>query len=131
VALSDGEDNRSTEHALTDVLREVQQSDCLFYAINPRGRSLRLNTVSLRGQEALEAMAQHTGGASYVADRLEDLSDFYGRVAAVLKSQYLLEYSSPDPRFDGNYRRITVRVPSRPYLQVRARLGYYATGPSR
>jgi VWFA-related protein len=131
VALSDGEDNRSTAYELADVLREVQASDCLFYSINPSGRSLRMNTVSLRGQEALEAVAQHTGGASYVADRLEDLSDFYGRVAAVLKSQYLLEYYSPDTGFDGGYRRITVRVPSQPYLQVRARQGYYATAPSR
>jgi Ca-activated chloride channel family protein len=126
VVLSDGEDNKSTGYQLTDTIREVQEADCLFYSVNPSGRSIRINRVGLAGQEAMEALALHTGGAALVADRVEDLNEFYGRIAAVLQGQYLLGYYSPDPREDRSYRRITVRIPSQPQLNVRARQGYYA-----
>ena len=48
------------------------------------------------------------------------------RIAAELQAQYLLGYYAPDERADGAFRRITVRVPKRPDLRVRARQGYYA-----
>jgi hypothetical protein len=37
-----------------------------------------------------------------------------------------LGYYAPDERTDCAFRRITVRVPKRPDLRVRARQGYYA-----
>ena len=126
VVLSDGEDNLSYDNRFEDALREVQESDCLFYSINPSGASVKINKVSRRGQEAMDAIARQTGGASFVADRVEDLGIFYERVAAVLKDQYVLEYYSPDSRPDGGYRRIDVHIPSRPELIIRARQGYYA-----
>jgi Ca-activated chloride channel family protein len=126
VVLSDGEDNRSTEYRLPDVMRALQESDCLFYSINPSGRGIRINRLSVEGEEGMEALALHTGGEAFVADKLEDLKDFYGRIAAVLKGQYLLGYYSPDPRLDGSYRRIIVRIPAKPELKIRARQGYYA-----
>jgi Ca-activated chloride channel family protein len=129
VVLSDGEDNRSTEYQLPDVMRVLQESDCLFYSINPTGRGIRINRLSVEGEEGMEALALNTGGEAFVADRLEDLKDFYARIAAVLKGQYLLGYYSPDPRLDGGYRRIIVRIPARPELKIRARQGYYAGNP--
>jgi hypothetical protein len=48
------------------------------------------------------------------------------QIAAELQAQYLLNYYAPDERADGVFRRITVRVPKRPDLRVRARQGYYA-----
>lgn len=126
VVLSDGEDNRSTEKRLDDVMRALQEAGALFYSINPSGRGIRINRLSQEGQEGMERLAAHTGGEAFVADRFEDLEGFYARIAAVLQGQYLLEYYSPDPRPDGAYRRIAVRVPSRPDLKIRARQGYYA-----
>ena len=52
IMLSDGEDNYS-EMKLSDALREVQQADTIFYSINPGGQSIRLNSVSMRGQQAI------------------------------------------------------------------------------
>jgi Ca-activated chloride channel family protein len=131
IVLSDGEDNRS-EQQLADALREVQQADCIFYSINPSGQSIRLNQVSLRGQQGMEALAEQTGGAAFLVDKLQDLAEIYGRIAAELKAQYLLSYYSPDPRMDGSFRRITVRAPKRPELRIRARQGYYASrAPAR
>lgn len=131
VVLSDGEDNFSTQK-LPDAMRAVQQADCIFYSINPGGPSIRLNPVSQRGQQGMEALAEQTGGAAFLAERLPDLGKIYGRIAAELQAQYLLTYYSPDPKMDGNFRPISVRVPKHPELHVRARQGYYAhKGTSR
>lgn len=124
IVLSDGEENFS-EHKLPDAIREVQQADCIFYSINPGGPSIRLNTVSLHGQQNMEALAEQTGGAAFLAEKVEDLAEIYGRIAAELQAQYLLSYYSPDPKTDGSFRRIAVHVPKRPELRVRARQGYY------
>jgi Ca-activated chloride channel homolog len=126
IVLSDGEDNRS-EQQLADAIREVQQADCIFYSINPAGQSIRLNKVSMRGQQGMEALAAQTGGFAFLADKLQDLGEVYGRIAAELQAQYLLGYYAPDPRADGSFRRIAVRIPKQPDLRVRARQGYYAT----
>ncbi|MBZ5496665.1 MAG: VWA domain-containing protein [Acidobacteriia bacterium] len=128
IVLSDGEDNFS-EQKQADALREVQQADCIFYSINPGGPSIRLNNVSLRGQQAMEALAEETGGAAFLAEKLEDLGEIYGRIAAELEAQYLLSYYSPDPKSDGSFRRITVRAPKHPELRVRSRQGYYDGKP--
>jgi Ca-activated chloride channel family protein len=131
IVLSDGEDNRSDQQ-LADALREVQQADCIFYSINPGGQSIHLNKGSMRGQQGMETLAAETGGTAFLADKLQDLAQIYGRIAAELQAQYLLSYYSPDPKTDGSFRRIAVRVPRRPELRLRARLGYYATrAPNR
>jgi VWFA-related protein len=125
IVLSDGEDNRS-EQMLTDAVREVQQADSIFYSINPGGQSIRLNQGSLRGQRGMEALAAETGGTAFVADKIQDLGQIYGRIAIELQAQYLLSYYSPEPKTDGSFRRISVRVPAHPEMRVRARQGYYA-----
>ncbi len=129
IALSDGEDNFSDQRQ-ADALREVQRADCIFYAINPGGPSVPLNVVSKRGQDAMEALAAQTGGAAFVADKVQDLAEVYGRIATELQAQYLLSYYAPDQKTDGGFRRITVRVPRQPDLRVRARQGYYGKSPA-
>jgi Ca-activated chloride channel family protein len=129
IVLSDGEDNFSAQK-LPEALRAVQVSDCIFYSINPGGGSIRLNRVSQRGQEGMEALAAQTGGTAFLAEKLEDLVNIYGRIAAELQAQYLLSYYSPDARNDDGFRSIKVTVSQRPELRVRARQGYYP-GKSR
>ena len=125
VALSDGEDNRSIENRLADVVRELQLSNCLFYSINPRGRSYNTNFLSRRAQEGMQTLAQQTGGASFVADSVEELAETYDRIADELQGQYLLGYYSPAKTGAGIYRRIVIKMRGRPDLQVKARPGYY------
>jgi len=104
----------------------LQQADCLFYSINPSGPSIRLNIISSKAQEGLAMLASATGGAAFLPDGNEALDKVFRQIAAELQAQYLLGYYSPDERTDGAFRRISVRVPKRPNLRVRARQGYYA-----
>lgn len=125
IVLSDGEDNRS-DRTIVDALQEVQRSDTIFYSINPGGNSIRLNEISLKGQQDLVALASETGGTAFVSDENSDLDDIFGRIATELRAQYLLSYYSSNPRLDGKFRRIKVSVPGKPDLSVRSRQGYYA-----
>ena len=126
VVISDGEDTLSEKFGRGDALRELQRADCLFYSINPSGSSIRLNIISTKAQDGMAMLASATGGAAFLPDTNEDLDKVFRQIAAELQAQYLLGYYSPDERTDGAFRRITVRVPKRPNLRVRARQGYYA-----
>jgi VWFA-related protein len=125
IVLSDGEDNRS-DGTIVDALREVQRSDTIFYSINPGGNSIRLNEISIKGQQNLVSLADETGGTAFVSDESSDLDQIFERIATELRAQYLLSYYSSNPHLDGKFRRIVVSIPKRPDLRVRARQGYYA-----
>jgi Ca-activated chloride channel homolog len=125
IVLSDGEDNRSDSKA-ADALREVQESDAIFYSINPGGASIRLNEISLKGQEGLASFANETGGAAFISDAGSNLEKDFGRIATELRAQYLLSYYSSNSRWDGKFRRISVSISNKPALHVRARQGYFA-----
>lgn len=126
VVISDGEDTVSEKFGRGDALRELQRAQCLFYSINPSGPSIRLNVISSKAQEGMVMLASETGGFAFLPDGNEALDKVFRQIAAELQAQYLLGYYSPDERADGAFRRITVRVPKRPELRVRARQGYYA-----
>lgn len=125
IVLSDGEDNRS-DHSIVDALREVQRADTIFYSINPGGASIRLNNISIKGQKDLNSLASQTGGTAFVSDEKTDLDRIFTLIANELRAQYLLSYYSSNPSLDDQFRRITVSIPNRPDLRVRARQGYYA-----
>jgi Ca-activated chloride channel family protein len=127
VVISDGEDMLSARHTADDTLKELQRSECLFYAINPSGPSIRLNKISLKAQDDLASLASGTGGAAFLPASVEDLDEAFGQIASDLRAQYLLGYYSTAERADGKFRRISVRVPRRPDLRLRARQGYYAS----
>jgi hypothetical protein len=79
-----------------------------------------------REAEGSEAIALDTGG--FVIKNTNDLESGILRVSAESQAYYLLGYTPSDPRRDGRYRRIEVRLaPGRSKgLKVRARRGYYA-----
>jgi len=126
VVLSDGEDTNSERYRLGDASRELQRADALFYAINPSGPSIRLNKISSKGHEGMLRLAEETGGVAFLPDKVEDLTRVFNQITAELQAQYLFGYDSTNETNDGKYRRITVQIPSRPELRIRARKGYYA-----
>jgi VWFA-related protein len=126
VVISDGEDTNSERFRLGDATRELQRAEALFYAINPSGPSIRLNRISTKGHEGMARLADETGGLAFLPDKLEDLTRVFSQIASELQAQYLLGYYPSNEKNDGKYRRITVQVPKRPELRIRARKGYYA-----
>lgn len=126
VVISDGEDTYSQElETIQAALAEVQRADAVFYSINPSGQALRLNIISRRGQNEMEVLANGTGGAAFIPEVIEDLDQVFGRIAAELRSQYLLGYYTRNEAKSGAFLRIKVTVPQRPELRIRARQGFY------
>jgi Ca-activated chloride channel homolog len=126
IAISDGEDNNSEANKLIDALREIQRADCIFYSINPAGASVKLNMMSAKGQDGMQELATETGGAAFVPETNADFNRMFERIATELRAQYLLVYYAANVKSDGAFHKISVKIPNRPELRIRARQGYYA-----
>ncbi len=113
------------ERAVLDVQKAVQQADAAFYSVNPGGKSVHLNLISTRSQNAMRSIAESTGGTAFIPDSEMDLERVFSEVAAELRGQYLLQYYSNSQTPTGQFRSIKVAVPTHPEFRVRARQGYY------
>jgi Ca-activated chloride channel homolog len=113
------------QRAQTEVLREVQRAEITFYSINPSGSTMHLNVRTARSEEGMERIARATGGAAFVPRDDRDLPDIFRRIAAEIRSQYIIQYYSNDKSGGTAFRRIAVTTPANPQLRVRAREGYY------
>ena len=78
--------------------------------------------------EGAESIAADSGGFS-VRDT-NDLAAGFKRIADENSRYYLVGYNSTNTARDGAYRKISVRVPARKDVEVRARKGYYAASPN-
>ena len=76
------------------------------------------------GREQLQAIADACGTTMFRAERFEDLTGAYERVAAELRNLYTLGFYPTDRGADGDWRELAVRV-NRPGATVRARKGYF------
>ncbi len=128
VLLTDGEDTASL---VTDdqVIELAKKTEVGIYAI-----SLRQNRAVDRERLAfsqavyvLTTLANETGGQVHFPNSLSELDAIYDRIAEELRTQYSIGYVSANKRRDGKWRRIVVRVPGRENLQIRHKLGYYAS----
>jgi VWFA-related protein len=74
----------------------------------------------------LETLAEKTGGRLLRADTLDSLPDAFAKIAAELRTQYLLGYYPLNKERDERYRKIKVSA-ARKDVIIRARPGYLAT----
>jgi VWFA-related protein len=79
-------------------------------------------------QGNLQNLAESTGG--FLVANTNDLRPGLERVAADLRSYYEIAYVPPNPKPDGRWRGIKVKV-TRHGLHVRARKGYFAMPPGK
>jgi len=73
----------------------------------------------------MRQFAQETGGRSFFPGAVSELAAIYGQISDELSSQYTVGYTSRNPRRDGGWRRVVVRV-NRPNATARTKLGYFA-----
>jgi hypothetical protein len=74
--------------------------------------------------EGAEAIASDSGG--FTVRDTNDLSAGFKRIADENSRYYLLAYNPINPARDGAFRKISVKVPGRKDIEIRARKGYYA-----
>lgn len=108
-----------------EAMQEVQKADASFYSINPSGAILHLNASASRSQDAMQTIAEASGGTSFLPNTDDDLTKVFTQLTAELRGQYLLQYYSSDESPEGKYIKIKVAVPNKTDLKVRSRVGYY------
>lgn len=129
VVLSDGEDSTSAL-ALGQLLELVRSSSVTIY---PIAFSAGFPTGGARAQRAksfLLGLADMTGGQVFAPSASRELAEVYERILSELSAQYVLGFSSSDPRRDGKYRKLKVEV-KRKGLKVRHRPGYRAAAAEK
>ena len=120
-----------------DLLADANRGNASFYPIDPRGLPvfdnpigpappppINIDRAMLKDRiESLRTLAENTDGIAVVDNN--DLDKGLRRISDDLTSYYLLGYYSTNPKLDGRYRALKVRV-KQPGVQVRARPGYRA-----
>jgi Ca-activated chloride channel homolog len=130
--LSDGEDTSSLL-SFDDVLAAARKSGVGIYPIALQSK-YSANRLASNGQRryfseseyALRMLAQETGAQAFFPLQVFELKDIYAAIAQELSAQYSIAYAPVNTRADGRFRRIVVRVASRPELRLRTRTGYTA-----
>jgi Ca-activated chloride channel family protein len=126
VLLTDGEDTSSLV-SFEEVLEQTKRSETAVYAIGLRARDSNIGKGYSEAEFVLRQLTSQSGGRVFFPETVADLPAIYNQIWQELSSQYLLGYSSKNPRRDGRWRRVVVRV-ERPGTTSRTKQGYY--GPS-
>jgi Ca-activated chloride channel family protein len=136
VVLSDGDDTASLV-SYDDLMDLAKQSGIAIYTITMRSKYLVAQAAS-RGHSyfsqaefGMKALAQETGARAFFPSQLSELSTVYAMIAEELATQYAIGYSSKNPRMDGTYRRVIVRIADKPGVRTRTRAGYTAPRAQR
>jgi Ca-activated chloride channel family protein len=119
VVVSDGEDNQS-EYSRSQAIEMAQRAEVIIYAISTDDSGL-----ILRGDKALQQLADATGGRAFFPYKMKDIKNSFAAIEDELRSQYVVSYRPADFDADGRYRSIEISALKKD-LQVRARRGYYA-----
>ncbi|MFV0389565.1 MAG: VWA domain-containing protein [Pyrinomonadaceae bacterium] len=126
-------------------LKFLQDSDVVFYSINPAGSSIQLNKMSQFGQTNMEVFANATGGTAYlprflptdlksefesganIQKNINELNGIFLKLGNELQSQYLVQYYSDNEFPLNTYVNVELKVLlSLPQgVKSRARAGYY------
>jgi VWFA-related protein len=80
---------------------------------------------TLQEAEGAESLAADSGGFS--VKNTNDLGKGIQRIADESRSYYLLGYNSSNTARDGRFRKISVKLPGKKGLTIRARKGYFAS----
>ena len=119
VLLSDGDDNQSRVHQ-DEAIKECERAETIIYSISTNWTPSRG-----KGDQVLTQISEATGGQVFFPPSVEDVTDSFHSIEEELRSQYALNYTPADFKFDGAFRPIYLYCTDRRF-QVRAKKGYFA-----
>jgi Ca-activated chloride channel homolog len=125
LVITDGKDNMSQE-TLQEAARRLQQTDGpTLYAIGLTGGDLNGT-----GREALQELAQVTGGVAYFPDSLGQVGDITRTIAHDIRSQYIIAYHRRSQNAKPGEQSVKVEAQSPGFtnLTVSTRSGHYYPG---
>ena len=127
--LTDGDDTSSLV-TFEDLLTLSKQAGVAIYTIALKSPD---PAIALSGRKyfsesefAMKSLAQETGARSFFPTDISQLAGVYDVITQELANQYAIGYTSKNPKQDGAFRRVVVRV-SEANVKARTRSGYQAT----
>jgi len=127
LVITDGQDNMSQE-TLQEASRRLQQANGpLLYSIGILG-----SNMTGAGRDALQRLADGTGGVAYFPESLDEVNNITRTVAHDIRSQYIIAYKPYNQNGKPAYQSLQVEAKAPGYrkLTVRTRSGYFAPEPS-
>lgn len=121
IVITDGEDNKS-RYTFNEVKEFVKESDTQMYVIGEQG-DLGY------GRGIINEIVRLTGGRAFFPHNFKQLDYFVDLIHTELRNQYVLGFIPSDRNFNGEWRKLSVRLEppeGLPKLHVRAREGYFA-----
>lgn len=137
VVITDGVDEGS-KLTRDKAIEAAQKADSIIYSIyyvdrgaygGGFGRYGAMN-VGPNGEGELRKMSSETGGQVFPVGNRLTLDDIFREIQEEMRSQYVITYTPPNPKKDGSYHKIEIRVANKD-LKVQARKGYYAVEQER
>jgi VWFA-related protein len=116
VILTDGDDVGS-KLRLKDAIEAAQKADVMSYVL------LITDPMYPSNYGDMSKLCEQTGGRIIEVRNPNKLDKAFAEIAAELRSQYSLGFTSDNPTNDGKFRRIEVK--SKDGYKVQARKGYY------
>lgn len=124
VLYTDGGDTRSAI-SFGDMLDLCKASDVTVY---PIGYMQHQGGSRMQQRGELLRVAELTGGQAYFPGVAKDLDGVFEKIRAELEARYTLGYLSSDPRTDGAWRSVEIKLlrPELKSAKIRTRTGYFA-----
>jgi VWFA-related protein len=137
LSFDDGFGTRSMYREVSIATRAIADADVSIYPVDARGLmgsaavvarkpisgTLQANMPAL---DSMQMLAERTGGVVYT--NTNDLGRAISRAVADARLTYTLGYYPSNVKWDGHFRRLSVKV-RRPGVNVRHRSGYLALPP--
>jgi len=125
ILLSDGEDEGS-QLKIKDAIEAAERADAIVYVLLCADRGFYIGMGGYSGEGEMRKLTEATGGRVInVGNKFDKLKEAFDQIAAELRSQYNLGYTSTNTVLDGSYRKLEVK--SKQNYKVQCRAGYYAT----
>lgn len=136
VVITDGADTYSRAD-INDAIDIAQRTETTIFAISTKAGLLSTvvgvdaGTVKDKADKALDRLCDETGGAAFFTGDMIALERSFTKISKELRSQYLITYRPTNDKYDGNYRRVEVRLSgSQNNLKLRTKKGYKAIADS-
>lgn len=127
ILITDGVDTGS-KISRDKAIEAAQKGDVIIYSIFYQDRAQYPGFGGGGGEGELRRMSSETGGQVFRVDRNHSLDDIFRELQDEMRSQYAITYQPPNPKRDGSYHKIDIKLANKDY-KPQARKGYYAIEP--
>jgi VWFA-related protein len=126
ILLTDGEDEGS-QLKIRDAIEAAQKADAIVYVLLCADRGFYGSAGGFySGESEMRKLTEATGGRVInVGNKFDKLREAFDQIAAELRSQYSIGYTSTNTVMDGGYRKLEIK--SKQNYKIQSRAGYYAT----